>query len=229
MRKLGTTLIAGAMLVGLVGSAHAGKPVTVFEDVANDAGNSEQGLALPPATLAGLDLTTGSIAKNGANLDFSVTTAAAMPQAGMAPEGFRLLWHVNSGGEEYRFTVKSVDVGKPDVIAQEGTERVGQVYQGVARLEQCGETATPAITLVNCGAIEYFPVTIDSATATITWSVPLTALQAKTGTVIGGGTSGAANTACQICFVPHYLERSLTPSTVIDNATMTTSYKVPKK
>lgn len=229
MRKLGTTLIAGAMLLGLAASASAGKPVTVFEDAANDAGNSEQGLALPPATLAGLDLVSGTIAKNGADLDFTVTTAAGMPQTGMAPEMFRLLWHVNIGGEEYRFTVKSLDVGKPDAIAQEGTDRVGQVYQGVARLEQCAEEATPAITLVNCGAVEYFGATFDAAAGTITWKVPLAAIKAKTGTLIGGGTSGAANTACQICFVPHYAERSLTPSTVIDSAVMATSYKVPKK
>lgn len=228
MRKLGTTLIAGAMLFGLIGTAFAGKPVTVFEDPANDAGNTEQGLALPPATAAGLDLVSGTIAKSGADLEFVVTTAG-MPPTGSAGEAFRLLWHVNIGGEEYRFTVKSLDVGKPDVIAQEGTERVGQVYQGVARLEQCAEEATPAITLVNCGAIEYYEAAFDAGAGTITWKVPLASIKAKTGTVIGGGTSGAANTACQICFVPHYLERSLTPSTVIDNAVMATSYKVPKK
>ena len=228
MRKLGTTLIAGALLFGVIGGAHAGKPVTVFEDPANDAGVTDQGLALPPATLAGLDLVSGTIAKNGADLDFTVTTAG-MPATGTAGETFRLLWHVNFGGEEYRFTVKSLDVGKPDAAAQTGTERVGQVYQGVARLEQCSENATPAITLVNCNASEYYQATFDAAAGTITWKVPLASVGAKTGTIIGGGTSGAASTNCQICFVPHYAERSLTPSTVIDSAVMTGTYKVPKK
>lgn len=230
MRKLGRTLIAGAFLFGLIGNAYAGKPVTVFEDPANDAGNTEQGVALPPATAAGLDLISGQVAKSGADLEFTVTNAAGLPQAGSAPEGFRLLWHINSGGEEFRFTVKSLDVGKPDAIAQEGTDRIGQVYQGVARLETCADQALPAVlTLVNCKGVEYFQATFDPAAATVTWKVPLASIKAKTGTLIAGGTTAAASSNCQICWVPHYAERSLTPSTIIDNATMVTSYKVPKK
>lgn len=230
MRKTGITLIAGALLFGLVGSAHAGKAATVFEDPANDAGNYSQGVALPPATMAGLDLVSGTVAKSGTDLEFVVTNAAAMPQMGSAGEAFRLLWHINAGGEEFRFTVKSLDVGKPDVLAQAGTERVGKVYQGVARLEQCSEEALPAVlTLVNCTATEYYEAVFDASAATITWKVPLASLNAKTGTIIGGGTTGAASTNCQICWVPHYAERSLTPSTIIDEAVMTTSYKVPKK
>ncbi|MDQ3983173.1 MAG: hypothetical protein M3271_10890 [Actinomycetota bacterium] len=230
MRKIGITLITGALLFGLLGSAHAGKATTVFEDPANDAGNTEQGLALPPATAAGLDLVSGTIAKSGKDLEFVVTNAAAMPQMGSAGEAFRLLWHVNVAGEEYRFTVKSLDIGKPDVLAQAGTERLGQVYQGVARLEQCTEEALPAVLrLVNCNASEYFAAVFDPAAATVTWKVPLASIKAKTGTVIGGGTSGAAATRCQICWVPHYAERSLTPSTIVDETVMATTYKVPKK
>ena len=230
MRKLGTTLVAGALLFGLIGSAHAGKAATVFEDPANDAGNTEQGVVLPPATLAGLDLVSGTIAKSGKDLEFTVTNAAAMPQMGSAGEAFRLLWHINVGGNEYRFTVKSLDVGKPDVLAQAGTERVGQVYQGVARLETCAEEALPAVlTLVNCNASEYFQATFDPAAATVTWKVPLASVKAKTGTIVAGGTSGSANTNCVICWVPQYAERSLTPSTIVDSAVMTTTYKVPKK
>ncbi|HEX2195652.1 MAG TPA: hypothetical protein VHJ76_01900 [Actinomycetota bacterium] len=229
MRKLGTTLVAGALLLGLVGSAHAGKAVTVFEDPANDAGNTEQGLALPPATMAGLDLVSGTVSKSGKDLEFVVTTAG-MPSTGSAGEAFRLLWHINAGGTEYRFTVKSLDVGKPDVIAGDGTDRVGQVYQGIARLESCSEEALPAVlTLVNCRVAETYEAAFDSGASTITWKVPLASLKAKTGTVIAGGTTGAASTNCQICWVPHYAERSLTPSTIVDSAVQTTSYKVPKK
>ena len=57
-----------------------------------------------------------------------------MPPSNQPGEAFRFLWHFDIGDKQYRFTVKSYDVGKPDVIAQSGTERVGQVYQGVARL-----------------------------------------------------------------------------------------------
>ncbi len=230
MRKIASTLIAGAFVFALVGSANAAKPVTVFEDAANDAGNTAQGLALPPATMAGLDLLSGTITKSGADLEFVVEHAAAMPQMGSAGEAFRLLWHINVGGEEYRFTVKSLDIGKPDLIAQQGTERVGKVYQGVARLEQCSEEALPALLrLVNCRVSEYFEAKFDPAAATVTWKVPLASIKAKTGTIVGGGTSGAASTDCQICWVPHYAERSLTPSTIVDNAVMATTYKVPKK
>lgn len=230
MRKLATALITGALVFGLIGGAHAAKPVTVFEDAANDAGNAEQGVALPPATLAGLDLVSGTIVKSGADLEFVVTNAAAMPQMGSAGEAFRLLWHLNVDGEEYRLTVKSLDVGKPDVIAGDGTDRVGKVYQGLARLEQCTEEAAPAVlTLVNCRGIEYFEATFDAAAATITWKVPLASIGAKTGSLVAGGSTGAASTNCQICWVPHYAERSLTPSTIIDTTTMATPYKVPKK
>lgn len=230
MRKLMTALMTGAILFGLIGGAHAGKVVTVFEDAANDAGNSEQGLALPPATLAGMDLVSGTVTKSGADLEFVVTNAAAMPQMGSAGEAFRLLWHLNVGGEEYRFTIKSLDIGKPDIVAQEGTDRVGQVYQGLARLEQCSEVPAPAVlTLVNCKGLEYFGATFDAAAATITFKVPLASIGAKTGTLVAGGTTGAASTNCQICWVPHYAERSLTPSTIIDSTVMATTYKIPKK
>jgi hypothetical protein len=229
MRKTGSILVAGMIVLGLVGSAHAGSAVTVFEDPADDAGVTDQGVAVPVATAAGLDLVSGTIAKSGKDLEFTVTHAA-MPEGGSIGEAFRLLWHVNSGGNEYRFTVKSLDVGKPDVIAGDGQDRLGQVYQGVARLEECVDEALPAVlTLVNCRVTETYEATFDVAAATVTWKVPLASLKAKTGTLIGGGTTGAANTNCQICWVPHYAERSLTPRTIIDAAVQTVTYKVPKK
>jgi hypothetical protein len=229
MRKIGITLVAGALLLAVAGSASAGKATTVFEDPADDAGVTDQGVAVPAATAAGFDLVSGSIAKSGKDLDFTVTHAA-MPDGGSVGEGFRLLWHINSGGKEFRFTVKSLDVGKPDVIAQDGTNRVGQVYQGIARLETCVDEALPAVlTLVNCRVVEIYDATFDASAGTVTWKVPLASIEAKTGTVIGGGTTGASNTNCQICWVPHYAERSLTPRTVIDAAAMTVAYKVPKR
>ncbi len=225
MKKIAATMLAGAMLMTLAGSAAAGKAAVVFEDAVGDADNMQgTGQSAP----GGFDLVSGSIAKVGANLQYTVTQND-MPPTGSGPEGFRLMWHINSGGEEYRFTVKSVDVGKPDAVAQSGTERVGQVYQGVARLEQCTETPSPAITLVNCNASEYYEAIFDVEAKTVTWEVPLASIKAKTGTVVAGGSSGASGTSCQICWVPHYAERSLTPSTVIDSATQTISYKVPKK
>lgn len=229
MRKIASFVVAGTLVLGLVGSAHAGSATTVFEDPANDAGVTDQSVAVPAATVAGLDLVSGSIAKSGKDLEFTVTHAD-MPDSGSIGEGFRLLWHINVGGNEYRFSVKSLDIGKPDVIAGDGQDRLGQVYQGVARLEQCVDEALPAVlTLVNCRVSEIYGATFDAAASTVTWKVPLASLKAKTGTTIGGGTTGAANTNCQICWVPHYAERSLTPRTIIDAAVQTVTYKVPKK
>lgn len=229
MRKIASILVAGSIVLGLVGSAQAGAPTTVFEDPADDAGSAEQGVAVPVASAAGYDLASGSIAKSGKDIEFTVTQSA-MPEGGSVGEAMRLLWHFNSGGNEYRFTVKSLDVGKPDVLAGDGQDRLGQVYQGVARLEECVDEALPAVlTLVNCRVIEIYGATFDAAAKTVTWKVPMKSVEAKTGTLIGGGTAGASNTMCQICWVPHYAERSLTPRTVVDSAVQTTTYKVPKK
>jgi hypothetical protein len=139
-----------------------------------------------------------------------------------------MLWHFNVGATEYRFTVKSLDVGKPDFVAQSGTERVGTVYDGLARLESCYVEETPAIRLSQCDVLGYYDATFDSGAATATWAMPLADIEATPGTVIGGGTGGASET-CMICWVPHYLERSLTPSTQIDAAVMSATYTIPKK
>jgi len=225
MRKALLLTTALALALTSIGAATAGKPAKVFEDPAGDAGNQDTGL--PGADQAGFDLVGGTIGKVKKNLAFTVEHAA-MPSSGTLPEAFRLLWHINVGGDEYRFTVKSFDIGKPDVIGQSGQERVGKVYQGVARLEQCAEEETPAITLINCKVLEYLEAKFDAATKTVTWSLPLKSVKAKVGSLIVGGTTGAAPT-CQVCWVPHYAERSLTPVTIIDSAAMTGSYKVPKK
>ena len=229
MRKIASILVAGSIVFGLVGSANAGAPAVVFEDPADDAGLTDQSVALPVASMGGFDLTSGSIAKSGKDLEFTVTHSA-MPEGGSVGEAMRLLWHINSGGIEYRFTVKSLDIGKPDVIAGDGQDRLGKVYEGLARLETCVDEALPAVlTLVNCKAAEFYTATFDAAAKTVTWKVPLASIKAKTGTLIGGGTTGASGTNCQICWVPHYAERSLTPRTIVDAAVQTITYKVPKK
>ncbi len=223
------TALASMLVVGLVGSASAGKPVEVWTDNAGDAGNHDQGVVGPGFDQAGFDLVSGSINKVGKNLEF-VTTVAGMPTTGSLPEGARMMWHFGVGTEQYRFTIKSQDVGKPDVIGQSGQERLGQVYaNGVFRLEQCSEDTTLPLTLVQCKVLEYLDGKFDPATKTITAVLPLASVKAKAGTLISGGTGGAADTACQVCWVPHYAERSLTSTTVIDSATVAASYKVPKK
>ncbi|MFN2594010.1 MAG: hypothetical protein ABR579_03860, partial [Actinomycetota bacterium] len=179
---------------------------------------------------AGFDLLSGGISLSKGNLVFSVTEAN-MPPTGGFPEGARLVWGMTVDGKEYRWTVKSQDIGKPDIVGGgSGTERIGKVYaNGEFRLESCADEATPAITLINCGAVAYADGKFDPATKTITWSVPAKTLKATAGSVIGPGTTGAAASGCVICWVSHYAERSLTPYTIIDSAGWGTTYTVPKK
>ncbi|HEX2057420.1 MAG TPA: hypothetical protein VHI71_03545, partial [Actinomycetota bacterium] len=216
MKKLlGATMVA--LLVGALalpaGAAKAPKPVMVFEDAAGDAGN--QGSSAPGAAEAGFDLVKGEISqeKKG-EIKFTVTHAS-MPASGPPGEAFRFIWGFAVDGTQYEWTVKSLDVGDPDVIttvaSQEphGEERIGKVYQGVARLEECGSVQAPVLSLAMCDAKAYYSVVFDPDSATMTWSVDTETLGTKKGSLITGGGGTRVATGCMICWVPHYLERSL--------------------
>lgn len=232
-RTLAMALVAGLSLlaVGGAGAAKVAKPVTVFEDVSGDA---DFGQASGQSIPGGFDLVSGSIAQKGKDLEF-VVTHADMPPTGSAGEGFRLVWGLTVGGNQYEMTVKSLDVGKPDVIASamggdpNGEERVGQVYQGVARFEECG-TITAGIQWSQCTALGYYEATFDPATMTATWTIPLSIMKAKKGTTITGGAGGRAQTGCMICWISHYAERSLSsaspPHTIVDAASQLVTFKV---
>lgn len=237
-RKLIAMLLATIMCFAVIGPAAGAKkkkskptgPVVVFEDAAADSGHPSAAGPIPGTEQGGFDMTKGTIEAKGKDLIFYVEHSA-MPSSGTLPEGFRLLWHINVDGEEYRFSIKSFDIGKPDVQAGSGTERVGTVYtDGIYRLEQCTEEAAPAVlTFVNCRPVEngYLEGAFDPASKSVSWTVPMSALGVKKGSQITGGTSGAASTSCMICWVAHYAERSLTPHTIIDFATQATTFKVP--
>lgn len=229
MKKLAGTILAAALLAGVVLPANAKpKPTVAFEDAAGDAGNQDSGV--PGFAEAGFDLVKGEIAQETkTDVKFTVTHAAMAP-TGSPGEAFRLIWGLNVDGRQYEMTVKSLDVGEPDVVASamgqspNGAERVGQVYQGVARLEECG-TISAGITWSQCTALGYFDAVFDPATATVTWSIDHKTLGTKKGSVIMGG-GNRVSTGCMICWVPQYQERSLTPYSIIDSAVMTGTYKV---
>lgn len=224
MRKLVALLIAGSLASAMSAPALA-KPFNAWEDAADDAGNQDS--SMPGAKEAGFDLTSGTIDKVGKDLVFTVTHSA-MPASNQPGEAFRFLWHFDVGKKQYRFTVKSSDIGKPDVVAQSGTERVGKVYTGVARLEEGYLDTTLPISLSQFSVVEYYEATFDAAKKTITWNMPLKALKLAPGAKILPGSGGSTSTGCQICWIPHYAERSLTPHTIIDSAFQTKSYTVPK-
>lgn len=225
-----SALLVGAMV--LPASAKAAPKVTVaFEDPAGDAGTAQTG-GIPPGSAAGFDLIKGEISQEKKTEVKFVVSHSEMPPTGSLGEAFRFIWGIAVDGTQYEFTVKSLDVGEPDVVTTAitqtpyGEERVGQVYQGVARLEECGSVAAPSLTLATCDAIAYFTATFDPAAGTVTWSADLESLGAKKGSLITGGGGTRTATGCQICWVPHYAERSLTPHTIIDAATQLVSYKV---
>ena len=230
MKKLIAILIAGGLvysMLGVASAATAAKPTTVFTDPAGDADNGQgTGQSIP----AGFDLLSGTVVRKGANLEFSVTEAD-MPPNGALPEGVRFMWHFGVGGKEYRITAKSADIGKPDPLSgPNGTERIGQVdLDGVFRLENWIEGASVAVlSTPTYNVLAMLDGTFDPAAKTITITVPMKLIKAKPGQEVVGGTGAAAATSCQVCWVPQYAERSLTPQTIIDFATISASYKIPK-
>jgi hypothetical protein len=201
----------------------------VFTDPAGDVGGDELPTgAIAEATASGFDLTKGTIVRKGKNLEFTVTHAE-VPPSGHLPEGFRFLWHFAVGKNEYRVTVKSQDIGKPDVIGgdlnESGVGKVGPLF----RLEKCGTLDVGApITFSTCTMVAFFSGSFNMAKKSFTFVAPMKTIKAKPGSKVVAGTSGAAGTGCVICWIPHYAERSLTPATIIDSALMTSTYKVPR-
>ena len=223
MRKFLTAGLTLGMLLGAVASVSAApKPVTVFEDAAGDADVGQgAGQSIP----AGWDLASGSIAKNGANLEFTVVHHD-MPPVGSAPEMSRFLWNFTVNGEPYRLTVKSADLGKPDVVGGQTNDRVGRAdVAGHFRLEgECVTDSSLPVGRVNCPVLGYVEGSFDPAAMSFTVLVPMEMVKAKTGSAVG---PGAAN-ICTICWVTHVAERSLN-NTIIDTAAQAVVYKVPKK
>ncbi len=226
MKKLSVYIVAALAFAAIAAPATAGAPKTVWED---DAGDADAAQGLGQSIPAGFDLVSGAIAKGKTTLDFTVTHAD-MPPSGSLPEGFRFLWAFSVDGVQYRITAKSADIGKPDVLAGQTTERVGTVSPtGHFRLEgdcKAGETIG-TLQPINCKPLEYVTGAFDAAAKSFTVQIPLASVKAKRGSVVQGG-GGDAVTICQICWVTHAAERSLN-STIIDSASMTTTYKVPKK
>lgn len=222
MRKLIAPIMTAVLCLGIIGPVEGAKPKTIWEDVAGDA---DVGQGLGASIPGGFDLAEGTIAKNKKNLEFTVTHHD-MPPTGSAPEFARFLWSFTVNGKPFRITAKSVDIGKPDVAAGQTTERVGRVdVQGHFRLEgECVTEPGVGVSFVNCPPLEYLDGSFDPASMSFTAIVPLKAIKAKVGSVIGPGP----DVICTICWVSHYAERSLDAS-IIDAAAATKSYKVPKK
>jgi hypothetical protein len=225
MKKIAAVLLAGGLIAGLVGQATAA-PKPAWTDEAGDADNAQGlGQSIP----AGFDLVSGSIAKNGSNLDFTVTHAD-MPPSGSLPEGFRFMWAFAVGTENYRVTVKSAEIGKPNPVDQSNVDQIGKVYPtGLFRLEgNCGSVPVGNVTAVNCPTLGYLEGSFDPAAKSFTFSLPMKDIKAKPGTVLMPG-GGDASTLCKaaVCWTTHTAERSL-DATIIDAGVWSTGYKIPR-
>lgn len=226
MRKMLAAVLAiglGAALVAPAGAAP--KPTSVWEDVAGDADAAQGvGASIP----GGFDLIEGQITNAGKNLEFTVVHAD-MPPVGSLPEGARFLWAFSVGDVSYRITAKTADIGKPDLLAGETSERVGSVdTDGHFRLEgdcKAGETIG-TLQPINCAPLEYVEGTFDPATASFTVVIPKKSVGAKKGSVIAMG-AGDSTQICGICWVSHTAERSLNTA-IIDSAAWAGTYKVKK-
>ena len=228
MRRIAAVLLAGGLVAGLVGQATAAPAKPAWEDASGDADNGQgTGASIP----AGFDLVSGSIVKKGSNLEFTVTSADMLP-SGSLPEGFRFLWAFAVGDVSYRVTVKSAEIGKPNPADQSNTDQIGKVYpNGFFRLEgDCGSTSPTGgnVSLVGCATLAYLEGSFDPAAKSFTFSVPMKAIKAKTGSVLSTGAGDSA-TLCSAaaCWISHAGERS-SDRTIIDAAIWTSTYKIPK-
>jgi hypothetical protein len=225
MRKL-TVMIAATVLAGVIAlPVEASKPKSVWAD---DKGDADAAQGLGSSIPGGFDLVKGAIARNKKNLEFTVTHAD-MPPSGTLPEGFRFLWSFSVDGTEYRLVAKSADIGKPDVVQGQTTERVGRVdAQGHFRLEgNCGSEDGVAVNFVNCKPLAYVGGSFDPGKTSFTVVLPMKLVKAKTGSVVAPG-AGDSTGICvsQVCWVSHVAERS-SGNSVIDAAAIAKSYKVP--
>ncbi|MGH2740415.1 MAG: hypothetical protein ACRDH6_08065 [Actinomycetota bacterium] len=236
MRKLAPALLVAVTLIPAL-PANAAKPLEVMTDAAGDsgtAGTPAGEVGIPGVDEGGFDLVSATITKAGKNLEFTVVHSV-MPPFGSMPEAFRFIWAFMVDGNEYRIIAKNVDVGKPDLAAMTGNERIGQIdTDGHFRLEGACVAEDAVVTqFVNCPPLAYPEGTFDPAGASFTVTIPLSAVKAKTGSVIEGSTgegAGICGTAggFHLCWSTHIAERSST-ATLIDIATQTKAYKVPKK
>ncbi|MFN2388422.1 MAG: hypothetical protein ABR575_02270 [Actinomycetota bacterium] len=212
------------LLSGTGTAAPKAGPKTVWQDARGDATMNNQ---TPDLGAFGFDLTSGSIARDKRDLVFSITHAG-MPPGGTLPEGFRFLWAFSVDGAVYRITAKSADVGKPDLLAGETTERVGRVdHSGHFRLESdCKQRPGVVVPLLNCKLLAYVEGAFDAAEGTISVTIPMRSLAARPGSVIGP-IHERTPILCEVCWISHTAERSF-DRTRIDSATVSSTWKVPR-
>jgi hypothetical protein len=233
MKRLLTLVLTGALVLGPVGAAGAGKSHALFEDAIGDAGlgggRSIGDHPLPGFDQPGFDLVSGELTRKGANLELEVSSAA-MPQTGSLPEGAAFLWHFVVDGESFRLMIKSQDVGEPLPTTQQGMERVGRVdIEGHFRLETCGLHSQVAgiVDLNGCDAVAYEDGFFDPAAKSFGVTIPLKDIGASTGSVIQDDES--IDWGCAVCWVTHVAENDVATVFSFDSVDSFGDYRVPRR
>lgn len=232
MKRLLTLVLVGGLVLGLVGTANAGKSHVLFEDPVGDTGlgfgPAVGDHPLPGIDQGGFDLVSGEIARAGKALEFKVTSAS-MPPTGSLPEGAKFLWHFVVNGKRFRLMIKSQDVGKPNLVTQQGTERIGRVdLEGHFRLERCGLVFEVAglVEQGSCDVLGYEDGYFDPAAKSFSATIPLKHIGATTGSVIQADEE--LDWDCPICWANQTAETGVVV-TVFDSTDPFAEYRVPSK
>jgi hypothetical protein len=231
MKKTLILVLTAALAMSVAGAAHAGRATTVFEDPVGDAGiygGSAVGEnPLPAFDQGGFDLVSGEIARAGDNLEFTVTSAA-MPPTGSLPDGATFRWYFQVGYEAFLLSIKSQDIGKPNLITGQGTDRVGSVdVDGHFRLERCtgGGSLPGGFPIEGCDLIALEEGSFDPPSKSFTVSIPLEDLEAASGSVLRSYTS----TGCQPCWIVPTVDRTVPAGFMIDGVNGAIKYRIPNK
>jgi hypothetical protein len=237
VKKVQVALVATIMAMSLTPSSASAaslfKDATVFTDPEGDA----RVRGHEPPDKFGLDLVQGRIkwASSAPELITFEATMTSMweengtPLFGSQGEWARLVWHFAVGKHQYRLTMKTRDLGKPDAFSGSGLDRVGQLdAYGHYRLEECTTGTSPIGTdAVFCETIEYLDGFIEVLPATIRTYVPASSIGVRSGSVIKVGTGGLADVGCEVCWVVDVAERADDPEMIVDAADVTRIFRMP--
>lgn len=189
---IGATALVGSLFAGsaMPAQAAAAKATVVGTDAAGDWGANTDPNIGPLGDLLGQDLTSASIAQNGANVDFIIGVNSLPPNGG-APEVTRYTWNFSVGKAKLELDGKWTNYSRGTCDPTAGTcpppRDPGQ--QPFVLRGDCATDNSLPVALTFCQEFALVQAIFDPATATITIPVPLEALKATKGTKIAPGTN----------------------------------------
>lgn len=201
--------LLAASLVGAAAPASAGKkasgPVVVGTDEAGDWGsNSAAGSDIAPiGDTLGQDLTGASIAMNGTDKVDFIMSVNNLPASGGVPEISRYTWDMDVDGEFLELDGKFSNYSRGVCDPTSGQCQAGPRDPGMQPFFVRGNCAANEANVTICEELGIVKGVFDSAKKTITVTVPLDLLGAKSGSKITPGTNifGGSISATPAAFV----------------------------